>query len=53
MKDLSDCMKMLIGLDHDTNYLTSVNEHEKAPEQIGSTDLTNDQTAELYRKMMR
>ncbi|MFP2422223.1 hypothetical protein ACLEXA_11875 [Pseudescherichia vulneris] len=53
MKDLSDSLKTLIGLERDAYNITGGNEPEKAPTQTDSTDLTTDQAAELYRKMMR
>jgi predicted DNA-binding protein YlxM (UPF0122 family) len=52
MKDLSDSLKTLIGLERDAYNITGGNEPEKTSEHNDSTDLTTDQAAELYRKMM-
>lgn len=52
MKDLSDSLKTLIGLERDAYNITGGNEPDKTPVSNDATDLTTDQAAELYRKMM-
>lgn len=52
MKDLSDSLKTLIGLERDAYNITGGNEPDKVPVSNDTTDLTTDQAAELYRKMM-
>lgn len=52
MKDLSDSLKTLIGLEREAYSIVSGNEPERTPEKTDNTDLTTDQAAELYKKMM-
>ncbi|EEK8830285.1 hypothetical protein G9609_004406, partial [Salmonella enterica] len=51
LKDLSDSLKTLIGLEREAWSIGTV-EPEKTPLQGKDTDLTTDQAAELYKKMM-
>ncbi|EJC9722437.1 hypothetical protein M1C20_003763, partial [Salmonella enterica] len=52
LKDLSDSLKTLIGLEREAWSIGAVSEPEKTPLQGKDTDLTTDQAAELYKKMM-
>ncbi|EDT2653802.1 hypothetical protein Y608_004945, partial [Salmonella enterica subsp. enterica] len=51
LKDLSDSLKTLIGLEREAWSISTV-EPEKTPLPGKDTDLTTDQAAELYKKMM-
>ncbi|HIC6478332.1 TPA: hypothetical protein ACW5EZ_004657, partial [Salmonella enterica subsp. enterica serovar Thompson] len=51
LKDLSDSLKTLIGLEREAWSIGTV-EPEKTPLPGKDTDLTTDQAAELYKKMM-
>ena len=52
LKDLSDSLKTLIGLEREAWSIGAVSEPEKTPLSGKNTDLTTDQAAELYKKMM-
>ncbi|EAC0183244.1 hypothetical protein EHD17_23120 [Salmonella enterica subsp. enterica] len=52
LKDLSDSLKTLIGLEREAWSIGAVSEPEKTPLPGKNTDLTTDQAAELYKKMM-
>ncbi len=52
LKDLSDSLKTLIGLEREAWSIGAVGEPEKTPLPGKDTDLTTDQAAELYKKMM-
>ncbi|ECN9520848.1 hypothetical protein ABM73_01325 [Salmonella enterica subsp. enterica serovar Newport] len=52
LKDLSDSLKTLIGLEREAWSIGTASEPEKTPLPGKNTDLTTDQAAELYKKMM-
>ncbi|EAN6784819.1 hypothetical protein EJ801_14940 [Salmonella enterica] len=52
LKDLSDSLKTLIGLEREAWSIGTTSEPEKTPLPGKDTDLTTDQAAELYKKMM-
>ncbi|EBS4427397.1 hypothetical protein [Salmonella enterica] len=52
LKDLSDSLKTLIGLEREAWSIGTTSEPEKTPLPGKNTDLTTDQAAELYKKMM-
>ncbi|EDW2284210.1 hypothetical protein Y618_003763 [Salmonella enterica subsp. enterica] len=52
LKDLSDSLKTLIGLEREAWSIGAASEPEKTPLPGKNTDLTTDQAAELYKKMM-
>ncbi|EBA8975558.1 hypothetical protein CDR69_21845 [Salmonella enterica] len=52
LKDLSDSLKTLIGLEREAWSIGTASEPEKTPLPGKITDLTTDQAAELYKKMM-
>ncbi|EKR1391115.1 TPA: hypothetical protein JC323_000005 [Salmonella enterica] len=52
LKNLSDSLKTLIGLEREAWSIGAVSEPEKTPLPGKNTDLTTDQAAELYKKMM-
>lgn len=52
LKDLSDSLKTLIGLEREAWSIGTASEPEKTLLPGKNTDLTTDQAAELYKKMM-
>lgn len=52
MKDLSDSLKTLISLERDAYNIVGGSEPDKAPVRSDGADLSTDQMAEFYQKMM-